>query len=620
MMGAATTAPGWLASAADALQVVLADGAPDWPALDGALAAEGPDAPTARLLQGMALAAGERRLLALLAAASLDGAAARALVLSAGPGGLPAWAALARIADLTPAQLASSGTLARLALVDGVGEGLDARLALPAALADRLAGGTGLDPLVAAHLLPMPPLPSLADAALLDALAKALRRSGNGLPPALLCDGQDPRVLATALAGLGLACWLLPARSLPDTAEARAQLARRLSRDAALAGAAVVIDGEGADPIRLAGLADRLLGHVLIIASNVRLLRGTRMLDTPAPDTAARWAQGLGPQRTARLGRGLDRLARQFRLDGATIEALVDRFGADCDVAADGGADLLWHEAARLPPPALVTGARLVEPLAKWADLVLPPAITSQLQRLEAQLRHAGTVMDEWGFGHGPRGRGIAALFAGPSGTGKTMAAEVLAGAMDLMLLEVDLSQIISKYVGETSKNIAAAFQLAERTGAVMLWNEGDALWGARGAVGHASDRHINAEVGDLLQRIEAFAGITIVTTNLKHAIDPAFLRRFRAVIDFPLPGNAERLRLWQQAFPPRAPLAEVDFAVLAGQPLTGAAIRNIALGAAVQAAARGQAIDRTLITAELAEELRKSAQSAPRLEWGGSA
>jgi SpoVK/Ycf46/Vps4 family AAA+-type ATPase len=231
-------------------------------------------------------------------------------------------------------------------------------------------------------------------------------------------------------------------------------------------------------------------------------------------------------------------------------------------------------------------------------------------------------VFDSWGFAarmggrENWRGRGVAVLFAGPSGTGKTMAAEVLASSLDLRVMAIDLSQIISKYVGETSKNIAAAFDEAERSGAVMVWNEGDAVWGVRGGVGNATDRHVNAEVGDLLQRIEGFCGFTIVTTNLRHAIDPAFLRRFRFIVDFPLPSTAERQRLWQNAFPPETPTEVLNWLALTALPLSGGSIRNVALGAAFIAASEGGKVTPAMVESEVAEELRKQNLSVPRLNW----
>jgi SpoVK/Ycf46/Vps4 family AAA+-type ATPase len=197
------------------------------------------------------------------------------------------------------------------------------------------------------------------------------------------------------------------------------------------------------------------------------------------------------------------------------------------------------------------------------------------------------------------------------------MAAEVLASALDLRLMVIDLSQIISKYIGETSKNIAAAFAEAERSGAVMVWDEGDSVWGARGQVGSATDRHVNAETGDLLARIEAFQGFTVVTTNMRESIDPAFRRRFRFALDFPLPSATERLTLWQKAFPPAAPTARINLHALADLPLSGGAIRNVALKSAFAAADQGGAITETMIEAELAAELAKEGKPAPVIRWG---
>ena len=265
-----------------------------------------------------------------------------------------------------------------------------------------------------------------------------------------------------------------------------------------------------------------------------------------------------------------------------------------------------------------LAGIRMVEPAVTWEDIVLPASLCATLRRITAHVRHAHLVMIDWGFARAAAGRGtgVAVLFSGPSGTGKTMAAEMLADALDLPMMLIDISQITSKYIGETSKNVAAAFAEAERTGAVMVWNEGDAIWGARGTVGSATDRHVNAEVGDLLQRIEAFTGFTIVTTNLKAAIDPAFLRRFRFVAEFPLPGVAEREAIWRRVFPAAAPIAvaEEEWRLLASVALSGAAIRNAAVGAAFAAATEGGPIRLAQIAEEIAGELRKIGQPMPVL------
>jgi SpoVK/Ycf46/Vps4 family AAA+-type ATPase len=377
----------------------------------------------------------------------------------------------------------------------------------------------------------------------------------------------------------------------------------------------------------VADFAERVMGHVLI-AGEMPLAalggRSVRIVEDAAAGAggvpAERWRRALGPERAARLGRSVARVAAQFRLAPAEIDAVCARAAAEIDAAADvdAAARILWHRAGRVSTAVPTPGVTVVEPAYGWRDIVLARPLEDKLKRLEAHVRHATEVLDEWGFAErmGGRGRGVAALFSGPSGTGKTMAAEVIASSLDLRMMLIDLSQIISKYVGETSKNIAAAFEQAERSGAVMVWNEGDAIWGSRGSVGNATDRHVNAEVGDLLQRIEAFRGFTIVTTNLKHAIDPAFLRRFRFTIDFEMPSEAERLRLWQRAFPDRAPVDEINWAALAGLPLSGGSIRNVALGSAFLAAERGSRIDRTLIAAELAEELRKHNLPVSGIDW----
>lgn len=585
----------------------------------GALAA--PGAPLGRVVAGFGLDEAEASLVALLAASALSEAAGRALTQAAGGDGVPVWLAQRLIPDLRPAHLSSAGVLSRFALLEGASAAVAARLRLAEAVVDRLAGGDGLDPLVAAHMTPLAVRPALADPDLTQALAAILRERRAGLSPAALADPVEPAAVAAGLASLGLAPWRLAAVDLPEDPRLRDRLARAWSRDAALSGAALVIAADGASAARVGGFVDRVVGHVAVtgLSAPLQCQRAAAPLAGVAPDRRRRWAQALGEARAARLGPALDRVAAQFRLDGDAIDALAARCGAAMDAAADHGAALLWHAAARSVGADAVPGVAFVEPTQDWDDLVLPPALEATLRRLDSHVRHGVQVFDGWGFGRrmGGRGRGVAALFAGPSGTGKTMAAEVLAHSLDLRMLAIDLSQVISKYVGETSKNVAAAFDLAERSGAVMVWNEGDAIWGARGSVGHATDRHVNAEIGDLLQRIEAFQGFTVVTTNLRHAIDPAFLRRFRFVVDFPMPSEAERLRLWRRAFPPEAPVEPLDFRVLAAQPLSGAAIRNIALAAAFHAAERGAAIGKDAIAAELAEELRKTNQAAPRIDWG---
>jgi SpoVK/Ycf46/Vps4 family AAA+-type ATPase len=257
--------------------------------------------------------------------------------------------------------------------------------------------------------------------------------------------------------------------------------------------------------------------------------------------------------------------------------------------------------------PRLDDVARRIEPQAGWNDLVVQPETRTTLEALAGHVRHRAQVYDHWGFGErSNRGLGTGALFAGPSGTGKTLAAEILAREASLDLYHIDLSQIVNKYVGETEKNLRRVFDAAEDSGAVLLFDEADSLFGKRGDVEKGTDRYANIEVSYLLQRMEAYRGVAILTTNQREAIDNAFLRRLRFVVAFTFPDASLRAELWQRAFPRAAPLANVDTNRLARLQLAGGNIRNIAVNAAFLAAERAEAISmRHVLTASRAEFLK---------------
>lgn len=243
-----------------------------------------------------------------------------------------------------------------------------------------------------------------------------------------------------------------------------------------------------------------------------------------------------------------------------------------------------------------------------WDDLVLAEKAKAELRSIATHFTLSASVLDGWGFlDRLTYGRGVSALFSGASGTGKTMAAQVLARELGVELLLVDLSRTVSKYLGETEKNIDTAFGVAERRGALLLFDEADALFGKRSDVKDAHDRHANVEVAYLLQRMEAFEGIAILTTNLKQNIDDAFLRRLRFLVDFPQPDAEAREAIWQRAFPSRAPLAEdIDFGFLARRlQLTGGTIQQIALHSAF-AAVDGESIQMRHVLAATQRELDK--------------
>jgi hypothetical protein len=587
--------------------------------------------PLKRLAEGFVLSPAETQFLALLFADALSEDIARH-VAAVGNGdgrGLPLWWARKLIPDLPVDCVAAAGTLRRFALVEMESGALriESVIRLSEALVDRLCGVDAVDTLVASRITPMPAGSEAPADHLATGMASLLRiRGEDRLSPLVLAGNVELAEIAASIAALGLRPSQILAANIPNNPEMRDELARRWSRDAALDGGVLVIVAEDQAGTSIADFADRVLGYVVIAGQVVapRFRRQAMMLPLSAAVSAhpvERWRRALGSRRSRKLGSGIGKIAGQFKLSAIEIDAVCAQTAPELDAAPDGGAAtaLLWHAASRVSAPASVPGVSIVEPGYGWDDIVLSANVEAALRRIESHVSHSAKVFDDWGFARamGGRGRGVSALFSGPSGTGKTMAAEVLASSLDLRMMLIDLSQIISKYVGETSKNIAAAFDQAERTGAVMVWNEGDAIWGARGSVGNATDRHVNAEIGDLLQRIEAFGGFTIVTTNMRHAIDPAFLRRFRFTIDFPMPSETERLRLWQQAFPAGAPVADIDWEALAGLPLSGGSIRNVALGSAFLAAEGGGMIDKTLIAAELAEELRKHDQPVPMIDWG---
>jgi SpoVK/Ycf46/Vps4 family AAA+-type ATPase len=238
--------------------------------------------------------------------------------------------------------------------------------------------------------------------------------------------------------------------------------------------------------------------------------------------------------------------------------------------------------------------ATRIEPAVGWTDLVLPPRPLQLLRELVTQSRRRGVVLDEWGMRQGGgRGEGIAALFAGPSGTGKTMAAEVIAYELGFDLYTVDLATIVDKYIGETEKNLERIFAEAERVNGVLFFDEADALFGKRSEVRDAHDRYANVETAFLLQRMETFDGVAILATNLRANLDEAFTRRLDAIIDFPPPDVEYRRRIWELALRPGLPRADdIDLDLLAERfNLTGGNIRNIALAAAFVAASEDQPV-----------------------------
>jgi hypothetical protein len=460
-------------------------------------------------------------------------------------------------------------------------------------------------------------------------LATALAlRGADGLSPVVIGRWPGGMGSVAALAEqLGLRPYRLDASRLAAAGERLVMLQRLWERDMALLPVLAIVE-QPVEPDAIAALAEfcsDLASHVVIIGEAApaglrRAVQRVALKPASAADTVALWRQALGAKASARLNGSVERVATHFALAPGAIAAAAAQARNAIESAADevSAERLLWAACGQAAWPEPGPLASVIEPQVAWPDLVVPRAVQEDLQALVRQVRHAATVFEQWGFAPvASRGRGLLALFAGPSGTGKTLAAEVIAAELQLPLVKADFSQLQSKWVGETPKRVGRLFDALETGGAVLLIDEADGLIGRRGAVVEANDRHANVEVGYFLQRLEVFRGLAILTTNMKSAIDEAFLRRFRFVVDFPMPVLNERTAIWRRVFPAGAPQQGVDIDALARLPLSGGAIRNVALNAAFLAAEAEQAITQSHIVAALRAEYRKLERSGAEIDIG---
>jgi SpoVK/Ycf46/Vps4 family AAA+-type ATPase len=305
---------------------------------------------------------------------------------------------------------------------------------------------------------------------------------------------------------------------------------------------------------------------------------------------------------------GLDTIAARFDLSFPEIRAAVaDAAGNARALGRGPTAAELMDAARRHSSRALESLAEVMTPARRWSDLILPTDAMGQLRDLCDRVRRRHRVLDRWGFGREPRGNGVNALFVGAPGTGKTLAAEAVAGELGLNLYRIDLATVVSKYIGETEKNLDRLFRAAERSNAVLLFDEADALFGRRSIVRDAHDRYANVEIAYLLQRLESYPGVAILTTNLSDNLDQAFTRRLAFTVHFPFPAPAERLRIWEAVWPPEAPLGPgLQLRWLAERfKLTGGNIRNVALAAACLVA-DGGSIGMTQVLQAVRREYQK--------------
>jgi hypothetical protein len=496
----------------------------------------------------------------------------------------PHWSAL------TPVRPLRRWRLVEIDERDGM---TNARLRIDERVLHYLAGVNYLDnrlqPLVRSQ---SPPL-ALADTQrqISNAIVAALGNRPT-VDPVILLHGDDADgqadVAAQAAAESGLQIYLMRAEDLPQSPPELDAFAILWQREAALAGLALLIE-TGADEISkpVIRLAERL-GCLLFIASRepLTLTRTALSFRVDKPDAQEQrqlWEEAFGSA-AGRLNGSLNGIAAQFRLSARTILAKAQELHPAVLSHKEPDA-LLWNACRRLGRTRLDNLAQHIEPAAAWDDLILPDPQKSLLRQIATHIRYRLKVYRDWGFGKGARGLGISVLFAGESGTGKTLAAEVLANTLHLDLYRIDLSSVVSKYIGETEKNLKRVFDAAEESGVILLFDEADALFGKRSEVKDSHDRYANIEVSYLLQRMEAYSGLAILTTNHKAALDSAFQRRLRFVVHFPFPDQAQRENIWRVTFPADTPLDGIDYAKLARLNVAGGTIRNIALSAAFFAA-----------------------------------
>ena len=448
--------------------------------------------------------------------------------------------------------------------------------------------------------------------------------------------GPDPvskqLVARQAASELGLHLYRLPAELLPQHAGELETLVRLWQRESILLPICLFLDAHDAEgtvpsdggssqtstPIHRFLARDP--GLVFLGSREVQpglgLGRNGITLDvgrpTPAEQQAA-WRKALGEE----AGDRPELLAGQFNLNLSAIRQIAGPViaGKQSNESASDMHERLWNACLSRTRPRLDRLAQRIETKATRKDLVLPEEPRSLLCEIVAQVRQRSMVYDAWGFRRTMnRGFGISALFAGESGTGKTMAAEVIANELRLNLYRIDLSAVVSKYIGETEKNLRRVFDAAEDGGAILFFDEADALFGKRSEVKDSHDRYANIEINYLLQRMEAFRGLAILATNMKSALDQAFMRRLRFIVNFPFPGVKERQLIWENVFPKTdesrgiagTPTVELDYGHLARLNLTGGSIHNIALNAAFLAAWAGTPVTMPLIFDAARTEFRK--------------
>jgi ATPase family associated with various cellular activities (AAA) len=459
--------------------------------------------------------------------------------------------------------------------------------------------------------------------------------AGQELPAVQLCSvvPLDCRPLAAAIAtAIGLKAVALYWDVIPASASELDTFLRLWEREVVLGRVLILLECDpdatgAADDAKTRNLnrfIERLAGPVIFAGREQRQIphRSTITFHINLPTTSEQrtaWQAALASAAGA-ASFEIDALASQFSLPIPTIRSVGAEVLARAAASSNVDVTPIAWQCCRTRCRTRLDGlAQRIDPAAYWEDLVLPAPQMQALRQVALQVRHRATVYETWGFAaKSSHGLGIAALFAGVSGTGKTMAAEVLANDLRLDLYRIDLASVVSKYIGETEKNLRRVFDAAEESGSILLFDEADALFGKRSEVKDSHDRYANIEVSYLLQRTEAYRGLAILTTNLKSALDAAFFRRLRFVVQFPFPDPPQRAEIWRRILPKATPIEGLDYAKLSKLNVPGGNIRNIAMNAAFLAANDGRCVRMAHLLAAARAEYGKLERPLTDAEIGG--
>lgn len=609
-----------------------------------------PGAALERVTERFALSSFERDVLLLCAGVELDAGFRRAA--RAVAGGDPTFGfALAALPDAHWSAITPTGPLRYWRLLDpGPSDMLTAApLRIDERLLHYLAGVSHLDARLHGIIRPHRPAGELpaAHAELANRVAALwASASARGDPwPAVQLVGEEDAggsdIAAACCRAHGIALCEMQAGDLPQASAERAVFDRLWAREAALSECGLLILTSATDSPEVlravASFAARARSAVLVSCREPLHAPGAPVarFDVQKPsrsEQAALWHNALArqtgrgvagrptPDMDDELDMHISSIVAHFDFGPATIAATSDIVRGDLASRDPPAiAAQLWEACRAQARGRLDDLAQRITTSAGWDDLVLPPEQKQALREIVANVRQRATVYERWGFAaKSARGLGVSALFTGVSGTGKTLAAEIVAHELRLDLYRIDLSQVVSKYIGETEKNLQRVFAAAETAGAVLLFDEADALFGKRSEVKDSHDRYANMEVSYLLQRMESYRGLAILTTNLQQALDPAFRRRIRFIVAFPFPDERERAAIWQRVFPAETPVIDLDATRLARLNVAGGNIRNIALGAAFLAADEGSAVTMSHLLRTARSECAKLGRSLTEAEVGG--